>query len=305
MKTNYLIIWRKNSEFCISGYTLQQIIHIHLLADFLQINPALSIKTLDSQIPYLVYILYMKQSSAPALERGIEIIRLLTERSPLSLEKISTTIKAPKSTVSRLLEVLCQTNIVFRDFRSKNYFLIETLVPAITTISPIQIDNILQNLTEETNLTAEWYIPNKHGLLLLNQKDPVNSEISIRVGIGFIRSWFTEIEAVSAIGLAFYKDISLPSKSKRYLNNGTLSEINKTDIKKIIQTVKKENGLLDSVFNINGIRRMAVPIFGKNKKLIAIVAIVGTSLTKSVLLQEENFNILKNKIGAINENFIS
>ncbi|RMD75109.1 MAG: hypothetical protein D6820_15355, partial [Lentisphaerae bacterium] len=70
-----------------------------------------------------------KKAAAPALQRGIEIIRLLADQIPRTLEELNRQTGIPKSSLLRFLETLELLNIVERDPVTRAYRALAMLLP--------------------------------------------------------------------------------------------------------------------------------------------------------------------------------
>lgn len=194
---------------------------------------------------------------APALNRGLAILRMLGERSPLSLEYLSSHLKLPKASVFRLLDTLEKTGTV-RKTAEKLYEPLWALQPLES--DPLafrhQIERRIKALPAETNCSAEWYEPTPEGMKLVLQELP-HTELCVKAKPGFLRDWDTEFEAVARLGQAFAKEAQPLSHSKLYARNGELQKISTRKIRALTEEARRTSVAYDEAFNNNGVRRFA------------------------------------------------
>jgi Transcriptional regulator len=215
-----------------------------------------------------------KESSAPALTRGLEIVRLLAEENPLSLERIAASLSIPKASALRLLNTLQDMGILLRR-SDKRYEALWKLAPVQSHLDSFrsQLEPRMQALTMETGSTVEWYEPKADGMQLILQKNP-EKELCVIARPGFLRDWHTEFEAVIRLGHAFADQAPTLESSEYYSQNGLLEAVDTPFIQQAIQSIKAEPSTYDSAFNTNGVRRFAVAAFApETNQFLGVLAI--------------------------------
>jgi DNA-binding IclR family transcriptional regulator len=217
------------------------------------------------------------KSSAPALSRGLEIIKALESSVPLTLEQIANQLKIPKASTLRLLETMDQMGIVQKG-PDKHYTALQKLCPINTSrdVFRASLESKMIQLMMATHCTVEWYEPCPDGMQLILQKNP-ETELCVKARPGFLRGWATELEAVARLGHAFANEAIVPNKSQQYAENGILKSIDKQEIQRLIQTAKSEQTAHDTAYNDNGVRRFAIAAFEpSSNNFMGVLAVAET-----------------------------
>ena len=221
----------------------------------------------------------MNLERIPALVRGIEIIRLLKGQDNLSLEQIASSIKAPKASISRVLQTLESVGVVHREYPSKRYSLLQALVPLKDPLTDETIQKYLDRISEQSQKRSEFYRSENQGLRITHVSSPKQQEVTVNAQVGYLRTWDTELEAVCAVGHAFSPDAE--SLQKSIFHAGDSKGENKKSIKESlmhIELTREQKGMIDREFNSNGVRRLAAPLIGKEGYFHGILALAETSL---------------------------
>ncbi|MHC4871255.1 MAG: helix-turn-helix domain-containing protein [Planctomycetota bacterium] len=246
----------------------------------------------------------MKNNTAPALARGIEIIRFLQSNGESSLEEIASLLNMPKSSASRILETLCNMSVAERNTSSKKYCLRQMLIDTRKTnaISESKVRKVLESLAEKTLSTAEWYIPAENGMVIISRAEPANAAVSVRAKLGFTRDFDKELDAVCALGLAFFKEGRLLNSSyKTYTADGVSGTFTQREAEEKVAESLTNKYCCDLIFNGMGVRRCAALVIN-NGKPAGIIALAENLLpgnqTKS---ENNNLKILLAEMETINE----
>lgn len=215
------------------------------------------------------------QSHAPALNRGLALIALLSEGGPENLENLTKAIGLPKASVFRLLQSLEKVGCIAKR-ENKYYEALWRLEPCQSPTNRVvaQLDRLLPELVNQCQHTVEWYTPTPQGLRLERQLHP-DSEVHVIIRPGYIRPWAPELDAVTTLGYAFYTNAPIPAAGlKAYQTNGKLSKLTKSQIQQQISSAKKSGSHADSNYNSNSVRRAAVAVLDdSNNELIGIIAV--------------------------------
>jgi len=207
-------------------------------------------------------------TAAPALSRGIAILQTLALESPLSLETIASRLRLPKASLFRLLETLQGIGCV-RKTVDKKYEPIQILKPVSDSrISFVDtLISCMRRLCEQTDCTIEWYECASDGMQMIRQELP-ETEVCVRARPGAVFYWGMELTAVTKVGYAFANNAPAPKGTfSTYKSNGVSTKISLSYARREIQETKKNGFGKDAAFNINGVRRWAIPVFRGNQFL--------------------------------------
>lgn len=216
-------------------------------------------------ILYAELVSYMKfdPASAPALIRGIQLIRLLGDGDTRTLEEIASCTGIPKASALRLLRALAACGIVGRDEISKKYTATEVLTP-VTGSAPeflVSVDAALKKLARASSCTAEWYERGKRGMVLTQRHEPPKAHVWVAARIGFIRRWAQELEAVAIAAYAFgFEPLTNDLYFWTYDHCGKRVSLDSKRARKIIKDACERGYAKDCNFNPQGIRRIACPV---------------------------------------------
>lgn len=205
-----------------------------------------------------------KTPAAPALARGLELLKCLNLRGTQSLEDLARQTSLPKSSILRLLDTLAQAGAVTRDPAGKRYRALMALLPlgAAGPAFDARVDDALRRLAEQTGATAEWYVPGEQGMVLIRQAEPPDSVVRIRARVGFVRPWVEELDAVAVLAQACFAPA--PAKNGRGFNgferDGVRSELPPKAVLARIRAAADALWAADPHLNANGVRRQAAVV---------------------------------------------
>ncbi len=239
------------------------------------------------------------KSSAPALKRGIKVLSLLSINSSLSLEEIAFKIKAPKSSLLRILDTLCSVNHVYKDLITKKYTALSTIIPIYDKdgLYHQKIIDTLRNLSQKTMLTSEWYVFNGNAMVMTERVEATNSQIRILARIGWNRDLISELDSIAKVAIAHGLK---PKKEKEnicwiYDENGGKKYLEVNEIDNLLKTTLKNKCTMDKNYNSEGVRRYAAPVLDKNGKLYGILTLAENFTPKADAKYAENLKIIKNE----------
>ncbi len=207
----------------------------------------------------------MPHSLAPALTRGIEILRLLEGNKAMTVDEIHRVTGTPKSSLRRILEVLEQLGCAGRDGSSAFHASVRLLPMEATSPGlDIRVAKMLEELAARTGLAAEWYVPAETGMVLARRRVPMDGEVRVQAKIGFIRAWGFELEAVCAVGRAFFGDRFASAGGRgpgwQYCDGGERTRVTRAEVARRVKQAAREGISADGYFNSNGVRRMAAVV---------------------------------------------
>lgn len=210
---------------------------------------------------------------APALERGIRALQLLSEHCEMSLDELSQNLKVPKASMLRMLNTLIKMGLVDK-FSNKTY---QSKVKFLKLDDQEirhrkTIESVLEELCQLVLFTVEWYTANDLGMVIEVSKWP-NPERRIVAGEGFVRAWQSELDAVALLGYAFfYRGEAQFRGCWGYNSNGERVRYGEQKSQQMVSKTVKKQSAFDENFNLNGVRRMAKVVFEKEKP-IGVLAI--------------------------------
>lgn len=212
---------------------------------------------------------------APALTRGLELLQLLEEKGPSSLEHLTNETGWPKSSVSRLLTSLSYSGVVERHPTSKRFSATFRLVPITPGESDLRkvCSEELYHLAKASEMTAELHVFDGEYIVLADRCEPPEALSSARLQIGSTRD-LSEFEATVQIVIAYAleKD-KWPKASLRICQDGAESFITPDQISDVIRDVRGCRVAMDFGFNPYGVRRIASPLFSAGESFVGIVAL--------------------------------
>ncbi len=199
---------------------------------------------------------------APALARGMAVLRLLEDASWLSLDRIAGQTGIPKASVLRLLQTLSGIGLVERRDRDKSYRARVRIVPLAESDSvQRRIHSSLMHLSATVGHTAEWYVPAEQGLVLVQRCEPEAEQVKVHARIGFVRAWHGELDAVACIGNALCP--SHPRTHSGYWTydaEGRKRSFASSEVRDRLQRARQTGTAADDHYNPNGVRRMAAAV---------------------------------------------
>jgi len=198
----------------------------------------------------------------PALVRGIEILRLLEGAEALGVEAIFERTGFPRSSLRRILEGLEALGCVRRDQGSMEY---RPLVKLLSVEHggrelEVRVAAGLAEITRSTGLTAEWYVPTERGMVLAGRRAPESGEVRVQARMGFLRAWNVELEAVCAVGRAFFAEGSGAEGMWQYDAKGEREPVSPEEVARRVAEAARTGASADAVFNANGVRRSAAVV---------------------------------------------
>lgn len=213
-------------------------------------------------------------TSAPALTRGLAVLRLLEDGAVRSLEEVARKLRLPKASALRLLRVLEREELVGRG-ADKRYGARWALRPLDAEQAWLErVHGTLPKLARLTGCTAEWYEPSAGGMVLRQHADPLEAEVRVQVRPGFLRAWGSELEAVAKLGYAFAEIAPPPVKGlTHYPTNGEQARLPLPQSRRLIQQAKASAQAADAHFNSNGIRRVATAVIADDGAFRGVLAV--------------------------------
>lgn len=213
-----------------------------------------------------------RRDPAPALTRGLALVELLAEEGHCHLERLAARSGWPKSSVLRYLQAMEGAGVVRQDPLSKGWELLKVLraleAEETDPLSPHR--RRLSGLALQTGHCAELYALNGTDIRLVDRADPAPGEVTLNARIGFIRG-HEELEAVTLVFFA-YGPLSAAGRRFWRWEGGERTPVPARTRDLALAAVRADGLARDHDFNINGIRRFAIPLeeAGTLKGILAV-----------------------------------
>ncbi len=220
-------------------------------------------------------------TAVPALKRGLEILNLLNQHEMLSLEQIANQTSYPKASILRMLETLGEMGLVSKIKELKQYRALSSLMPREHGFEQ-RLQSQLHALAESCDACVEWYDIEALGLRIAQRFSAPENEVQVFARVGYVREWQQELEAVSAVGLAFMENIEPGLKAAIeleaekqlwvYDQSGDHRFLSENELQKTLKDTQDARLYCDPFYNDNGVKRMAAPVF-QDGQLVGIAAL--------------------------------
>lgn len=206
----------------------------------------------------------------------------------MTLEHIAEHTTYPKASVSRMLETLCDLNLIERNSQTKNYHAIarihysEKSTPDFST----RVQQELETLSSDLCVTAEWFEPSLEGLVLRQRASPLEAEVVVIARSGFVREWNGELDSVASLGYALYRQAPEKATSQTLWVYGLQGEhlaLKEPSVRKILKTAAEEKQMIDTNFNNHGVKRVACAVMHDHE----LKGILSLALTFTPVLELE------------------
>tara|TARA_B100001059_G_scaffold230676_1_gene265237 strand:+ start:2474 stop:3283 length:810 start_codon:yes stop_codon:yes gene_type:complete len=226
-----------------------------------------------------------KNYSAPALEKGLDIIELLSRSSAgFSQAEIAKELERSVNEIYRMLNILVERNYIELDLDNDRYKLTFKLLQLSSQHQPIK--NLMQKslpmmreVAQLCNHSVHLSIYYAGKLLVIGQVDsPSSFNYSVTTG-----STFDLLETSSGrVILAFqtveerrrrFERRKLFIKLQKKKNNLPSSDLEKKFSSKIIHEIKKNKCEVVKSLQVNGVTNISVPVFDHTNQAIAAVTI--------------------------------
>ncbi|MEM1447378.1 MAG: helix-turn-helix domain-containing protein [Planctomycetota bacterium] len=206
---------------------------------------------------------------APALNRGLTLIRRLAEQGPASLEALAHGTGWPKSSVLRLLRSLEIASAVRRDPVTRRYHPRLQLVPIESPQRSLseRAGPTMDTLSETTAATIELYRWVDGRLTMVDRREPRDAVVCVRARVGDVRD-LSELEALAQVVRVWAMDGGPRSwsgwnRSLWYWSDGKKRRLSAARRDTVLAEAGKRRVGVDLSINLHGVRRYAVPLFDR------------------------------------------
>ncbi|MEM9882537.1 MAG: helix-turn-helix domain-containing protein [Planctomycetota bacterium] len=219
---------------------------------------------------------------APALGRGLDLLRRLDDGGPATLESLTRATAWPKSSVLRLLGSLERAGGVERDPATRRYRNRLRLVPAdgdaaVRTLAE-RLGPTMDRLCRDAGVTVELYAARTAGLTMIDRREPTEAEVCVRARVGHVRG-LAELEALSQVVRAWpgtdaaSPPLDVPACGLWAWDRGRRRRVNQAEAKRVVQRARRAGVGVDLGVNENGVRRYAAPLLTVERKREGVLAL--------------------------------
>jgi DNA-binding IclR family transcriptional regulator len=214
-------------------------------------------------------------STAPALTRGVAILRRLERDGPQSLEQLTRQTGYPKTSVARLLKAMEQMGLVCRDSKTRAY-------RADVALRPINSPRrwlcehcalTLDTLCEKVTQTVELHQYDSGRLTMIDRREPQDAVVKASARIGWQRD-LDELDALTQVVLAFGRcDPLEPATRYWHWKHDRHQSVSLRRLREVVKHAAETGAAVDLGVNSHGVRRYAAPLLTSADQLAAVIAI--------------------------------
>ncbi len=208
------------------------------------------------------------------LARGLQALRLMPDGAAQTLDSLSSSALTPKASMLRLLRKAPSAR---RGWSSR--IPPAGAGPPWARIVPIADQaaqmrarhaHVLDRLVRNAGQVVELYVREGDCMRMIDRREPEQAAVSLRAQIGFRRE-AEEIEAVAQLLIAFAQ---IEARAGHYHCRGEERvRMSRQRVRSVAQGVRSAGWSADLGQNLNGVRRVAVPIMSPDGDLIGALAI--------------------------------
>lgn len=216
---------------------------------------------------------------APALTRGLEILRRLNRDGPSTLGQLARANGWPKSSTARLLVALERAGVILRGPLDGRVRAAVALVPLAAAEDALQAWSgaPLIRLCQASGHTVELYACRNGRLAMVDRSDPEDAEARVWARIGWEPDP-TELTAVTQLQLVFgRRDTQLQQRTDVWAwRNGERRSVRGARLKALLNRVRHEAFAACLDRNPRGVVRYAIPVLGPRNDFQGVVSIAAT-----------------------------
>lgn len=214
---------------------------------------------------------------APALTRGLELLRRLERDGAASLERLVRDTAWPKSSVARLLLSLENAAAVWRDPVTRRYHARVHLVAVDDAHDRLAAAwrPVADRLAAAACHTVELHRFDAGRLVMVDRLEPEDAVVTAKARIGFERD-FRELEALTQVVFAFgLPERDWPEARPWVWRDGRRRPITAGRRAQVVDRVRRDGVATDLGVNTNGVFRYAAPVFtdGRLRAVLAIAQV--------------------------------
>ena len=213
--------------------------------------------------------------SAPALEKGLEILELLAEtETPLSTRAIAERLGRSKGEIFRMVFVLVERGYLTRDALTEELSLSNRLfelgmrTPRSRQLMEIAVP-AMEALSEKTGQSVHLVVVNKGETVVIATASGT-AEVSFTLHLGYRRP---ALDATSGQIVLAFQD---PEQRQRMIAEGKAilqKPIQDAKLKRQLDDIAAKGYLVAQSHDVVGVTDIGAPIFGKRGRAIAAIVI--------------------------------
>lgn len=219
---------------------------------------------------------------APALTRGLSLLRRLERDGAASLERLVRDTGWPKSSVARLLQSLEAAGAVARDPATKRYHARVRLVPLDGGHARLveAWRAVADHVSREAGQTVELHRFEGGRLTMVDRLEPEEALVSAKARIGFQRG-FDEIDALTRVVLAFgLPERDWPAGRRWAWRDGKRATVTAARRRALVAQTRDGRVATDLGVNPHGVFRYAAPVVVR-ERLVGVVAVAQVCLPQT------------------------
>jgi DNA-binding IclR family transcriptional regulator len=214
-----------------------------------------------------------KRYSAPALEKGLDIIELLSEQEfGLSLSDIARGLSRSVGEIFRMLAVLEERGYIAQDGASGRYVLTTYLfelahrLPNVRRLTAIA-GPYMRRLAAEIRQSVHLAIVTNNEVLVIGQVDsPSNNVMSVRLG--------AKIELWKASSGRVILAHEPREELERYIASVPLPrDVSRSELNRDLQAIRDSGHEVRDSFVVRGVVNIAAPVFDHSGSAVAAVTV--------------------------------
>ena len=200
-------------------------------------------------------------SNAPAVMKAFDLMAHLEEGRPKTLAELAAVTGQAKSSALRILRTLASLGVVARyeDIGSPSYILLKRLV-SISMPSQVSLRMLMEIMTEladECEVSAEWFVPTGEGMMLADKAEPPENAVRVMAREGSCFKWERELDAVTALGYAFFAPSQPGGDLMCYVADGVYERLSPAVLGDRIENARLNGVDEDPFWNDYGVKRVA------------------------------------------------
>lgn len=217
-------------------------------------------------------------SSVQVIDRAFMVLEVISKNGTMSFKDIYTKLNLNKASALRIVRSLVENNYIKKDDNTGTYSLtfkaFEVGVSAVRNVDYISlIKSILEKLSTEFNVIAQFSVEDNNEILCLESYDPSQSNFSVFTRVGQ-RSTLYATSAGKAI-LSTYSNEELREKwPKMNVHSFTKNTItNFEDLLSDIQVIRQRNYALDNEESEPRLFCVGTVLLNYNRKPIGAISL--------------------------------
>ncbi|ALO42862.1 IclR family transcriptional regulator [Pseudoalteromonas phenolica] len=206
-----------------------------------------------------------KNYSAPALDKGLDILELLVEKkNPMTLAQISLELGRSKSELYRMAAVLEARGYLSRHGDSDSFVVSNKLFDLGMSVPPVGtlveaafplMHELAQKISQSCHLTV---MSGNHGVIIARVENPTQISFSVRVG-------YRMDLHTSCSGIILLSWMEEKKREEIYKQYASSNDFNKEKLESLLSETRKNGYIKMSSVTTSGVLDLSSPIFIDDK----------------------------------------